>query len=580
MYRKTLIIIALITFFVTFGNGMSFRRVVEIEDDAVTRAIGFDTDQDGRQNLVFSSRNTIFYNLFWEHIGFDRHFLEDSASGELLCDIGFLDADSLVDMICNRRGTPFPMQVFESPTVNSHPTNIVWQDSGFMMINCASITDLDQDGIKEFLFSYSGGWVHVYENTGDNQYSLVWVDTLNKAADFIEGDFDQDGRIDFVTGYAGGGPGGRVSVWECVGDNNYQHVFHDTLVGGENNYDVFAANDMDGNGKPEFLFTSVYFFSGTAHLFCYETIGDNNYEYFLIDSVTGLPLNAGEGLSSCGDIDADGIEEIVWSSLNQWHIYKATGIQQYQRIFSSTWTQHDATNISIYDLNENGYPEIIESWYQNAIPLLNGIIIWEIEGVRLHQPNGGETLQVGSQYPITWEKFDPPGADSFSLFVSFNNGIDYNPITTVPQPNDTMYLWAVPDSVSDSCKIMIWAYGPPRSGEQEPRGTAWDFSDSVFTIAPQGVAELRRKVPSEFSLKISQNPVLNKNLKIQYTVPRQSNVRLVIYNILGQVEEVLIDEKSDAGMYEFDVDDLQNGIYFVQLQTPNFKETKKVILLR
>jgi len=581
MYRKTLIIITFITCFVTFANGISFRKVVEIPDYAMNRAIGFDTDQDGRQNLVFGSVNVLFYNLFWEHIGFDRYFLEDSAPGELLCDIGFLDADSLVDMICNRRGALVPMQVFESPSVNSHPTNIVWQDSGISNMNLASITDLDQDGIKEFLFSYVdlGPYVDVYENSGDNQYSLIWEDTLNYAGNFVDGDFDLDGRIEFVTGYPGGG-GGRVSVWECIGDNDYQHVFHDTLVDGDNNYDVFAANDMDGNGKPEILFTSVYFFSGTAHLFCYETIGDNNYEYFLIDSVTGLPGNADFGLSSCGDIDADGIEEIVWSSLNQWHIYKATGIQQYQRIYSSTWTQHDETDMSIYDLNENGYPEVIESWFWNGIPSLYGIVIWEIEGVRLHQPNGGETLQVGSQYPITWEKFDPPGADSFSLFVSFNNGIDYNPITTIPQPDDTMYLWTVPDSVSDSCKIMIWAYGPPRSGEQEPRGTAWDFSDSVFTIAPQGVKEDYRYQITDYSLRVFQNPTAGRNLNIQYVIPKKSNIRLVVYNILGQVEKVLVNKEFDAGVYEIDVGDLQNGIYFVQLQTPNFKETKKVILLK
>jgi len=579
MYRKTLIVIAFITCFATFGDGISFRKVVEIADYAMNRAVGFDTDQDGRQNLVFGSYNVLFYNLFWEHIGFDRYFLEDSAPGELLCDIGFLDADSLVDMICNRRGAPNPMQVFESPTINSHPTNIVWQDSGFSMINFASITDLDQDGIKEFLFSYSWAHVCIYENTGDNQYSLVWIDTLNNAAEFVDGDFDLDGQIEFITGFPYDG-GGWVHVWECTGDDSYQLVFRDTITIGDNNYDIFKASDMDGNGKPEILFTSIYFFSGTAHLFCYETIGDNNYEYFLIDSVTGLPGNAVTSLSSCGDIDADGVEEIVWSSLNQWHIYKAIGIQQYQRIYSSTWTLHDQTDISIYDLNENGYPEVIESWFQGGIPEQYGVIIWEIEGVRLHQPNGGETLQVGSQYPITWEKFDPPGADSFSLFVSFNNGIDYNPIITIPQPNDTMYLWTVPDSVSDSCKIMIWAYGPPRSGEQEPRGTAWDFSDSVFVIVPQGVEEHDGKVLSEFSLKILQNPVLNKNLTIHYVIPRKINIRLIVYNILGQVERILVSQESNAGIYEININDLQSGIYFVQLQTKDFRETKKVILLR
>jgi len=582
---KLSMIVFLVLSIISLSDSLNFRKVIEIPHGALYRTVGFDTDQDGQQNLVFAGYASAQYMHFWEHNDFDRYVLDGTAGWLPLCDIGFLDTDSLVDMVANHNGMwPYPIWVYESPTQNSHPTVVVWQDTLFSNFTGGNITDLDQDGLKEILFRYihpvtSTRPICVYENTGDNQYSLVWQDTLNKAAYFVDGDFDQDGRIEFITGFPDNG-GGWVHVWECIGDNNYQLVFQDTITEGTNNYDIFAANDMDGNEKSEFLFTSIFLFSGTAHLFCYETIGDNNYEYFLIDSIIGLPPNVNKGISDCGDIDADGIEEIVWSTRNQWHIYKASGIQQYQKMYSSTWTLHDRTLMHVYDLNENGYPEVIESWYKNAIPPQEGTVIWEIEGVRLHQPNGGETLQTGSQYPITWEKFDPPGADSFSLFISFNDGVDYQPIITIPQPNDTMYMWTVPDSVSDSCKIMIWAYGPPRSGEQEPRGTAWDFSDSVFIIAPQGVEEHDERAPSEFSLRILQNPVLHRDLKIQYAIPKKSNVRLAVYNILGQVEKVLVDKKSDAGVYEIDVNGLQNGIYFVQLQTSNFKETKKVILLK
>lgn len=289
----------------------------------------------------------------------------------------------------------------------------------------------------------------------------------------------------------------------------------------------------------------------------------------------------GYQLSTCGDIDADGIEEIVWSTFNQWHIYKAFGIHQYQKIYSSSWTQHDLTVMNVYDLNENGYPEIIESWGQNGIPSTQGTVIWEIEGVRLHQPNGGETLQVGSQYSITWEKFDPPGADSFQLFVSFNNGVDYQPITTIPQPNDTIYLWTIPDSLSDSCKIMIWAYGPPRSGEQEPRGVAWDFSDSIFSISEVGVAENDRNTSRNFSLEIHQNPMVSKNVEIQYTIPKPSNTKLVLYNALGQVEEVLVDSKINAGFYEINLNkNFSCGVYFIRLKLPDISITKKIVMLR
>jgi len=582
MHRKTLIVVILVICLITSGSAVSFRRAADIPNGAMERAFGFDTDHDGKQNLVFGSAYIPVCMQCWEHLGFDRYIREDTALWSGLYDVGYLDADSLVDMVGNINGMwPYPMFVYESPTQNSNPTNIVWQDTGFANIYGGYITDLDQDGLNEILFRYYDTKWHtcVYENTGDNQYSLVWEDTINPSTYFVDGDFDQDGRTEFVTGRPDN-IGGMVRVWECVGDNDYQLVFLDTLPK-NNNHDVFSANDMDDNGKPEFLFTSVHYFLCKTWLYLYETIGDNNYDFILIDSITGIPGAMMHQVSICGDIDADGTEEIVWSAFNQWHIYKAIDVQQYQRVYSSPWTTHDITAMSVYDLNENGYPEVIESWEENTMPYTHGTVIWEIEGVRLHQPNGGETLLVGSQYPITWEKFDPPGADSFSLFVSFNNGVDYNPIITIPQPDDTTYLWTVPDSLSDSCKIMIWAYGPPRSGEQEPRGTAWDFSDSVFAIAPQGIKEGFTYHITDFSIRVLQNPVLNGNVKIQYALPKTTHVKLAVYNTIGQVEEILVDDIVSAGVYEAKINkNLPQGVYFIKLNTDDKTIVKKVVFLK
>ena len=531
------VIAVFVSFFLVMNvvDALNFRTVGLIPSGANERAFGFDTDHDGKQNLVFCS--PVGGIQFWEHIGFDCYVLEDTAQWSWLCDVGYLDADSLVDMIGNRNAVwPCPLYVYESPNYNSNPTNIVWQDSGFGNIGVSYITDLDQDGMHEILFGYTSNQpphtphTCVYENTSDNEYSLVWEDTTYAIWNFINGDFDRDGRIEFITGNPTS-LGGEVRAFECVEDNDYELIFLDTLPR-SNNIDVFSANDMDGNGKPEFLFTSVHYFYRIAWLYLYETIGNNNYDFFLVDSVIGIPGSMFFQYSCCGDIDADGVEEIVWSTFNQWHVYKATGVHQYQKIYSSAWTTHDVTVMSVYDLNENGYPEIIESWEENTIPYSHGTFIWEIEGVRLHQPNGGETLNPNQQYPITWEKFDPPGADSFSLFFSSDSGKTYDTIVTGLGANDTMYLWTVPNILSDSCKIMIWAYGPPRFGEQQPRGTAWDFSDSVFTISNEGIKTDTRYLITDFSLKILPNPFKNATT-INFRIPNtkhQTKPKLQIPN--------------------------------------------------
>ena len=560
-------------------SNIRFRQVATIPDLAWERVLVFDTDHDGRPNLIFDTNpSNPGIITIWEYCDYDRYRFEDSVLSPIqyapaIYDVGYLDADSLVDMVGSHNGWPYPLYVFESPDYHSNPTNVVWQDSGFMNIYDGYITDLDQDGLKEILFEYCGGTQHtcVYENTGDNQYTLVWEDTVYGSANFINGDFDLDGRIEFITG----GPFsyGNVLVRECVGDNSYQVIFIDTILHG-NNYDIFMGNDLDGNGKPEFFFTSVNYADHIVWLYCYEAISNNNFDYFFIDSIAGLPYGMFSQNSVCGDVDADGIEEIVWSTFNQWHIYKVNEEHQYERIYSSAWTQHSVTGMNCYDINGNGYPEVIEMTNP-------GTIIWEIEGVRLHYPQAGEVLQGGEEYLITWQKFEPPGADSFSLFISYDGGVSYDTIITGLGAEDTGYLWLVPDTVSDSCKIMVWAYGPPRPGEIVPRGVAWDFSDSLFTIVPQGVATDNNHQRIGVGLTVLQNPVGSKSLRIWYFVPKTLWVRIVIYNALGQLVAVVVNQRVAGGIYEIEVrKSLPSGVYFINSTIGSNRLTKKIIILQ
>ncbi|MEO0095595.1 MAG: T9SS type A sorting domain-containing protein, partial [candidate division WOR-3 bacterium] len=169
---------------------------------------------------------------------------------------------------------------------------------------------------------------------------------------------------------------------------------------------------------------------------------------------------------------------------------------------------------------------------------------------------------------------------SFALFFSSDNGNTYDTIALGIPGNDTTYQWLVPDIISDSCKIMIWAYGPPRPGEQEPRGTAWDFSDSVFAIGPVGIQTDAGYQIHDASLKILQNPVIDGRLKIQYAVPEPSKVKLMIYNVLGQVEQTLFDGYKPAGIYKIETGRLTSGVYFVKLFVDEKLITKKCIILK
>ncbi len=578
--RKISLFIVILCYFLC---AISFRKVISFNSNAIERGYGFDTDHDGKENLIISGmiNDDSLLVRFWEHAGYDRYVLEDTGLFSQIFGIGYLDNDSLVDMVGLRNGYgQLPTYVYESPGYNNNPTQIVWGDSGLPRQSISVyIADLDGDTLHEMLMSFFRDRIHtaIYETRGNNQYVLVWQDTIPNSHYFIWGDFDQDGKSDFFTGYPESY--GMVVGWECVANDMYQMIFYDTLAE-NNNYDIFAGNDLDDNDKPELFFTCVNYPLRKLYLYAYETIGDNQFAYFPIDS-TPFPFNTYIQLSTCGDIDSDGHDEIVWSNFNQWYIYKATGIHQYQRIYSSPWSNHGYTTVNVHDINKNGYPEIIESWDENGIPYTCGTVLWEIEGVRLHYPNGGELLHPGDSCLVRWEKCDPPGADSFGLFFSTDSGRTYDTVALGLSGSDTSCLWTVPDTISDSCLIMIWAYGPPRPGEQDPRGTAWDFSDSVFCLRPMSIQDKKSTDFSRFRCEIFPNPFMD-NCIIEYAMPRAENVHLALYDVSGRLVKLLVNELMEAGVYHYTIkqNDLSQGIYFLRLTTNTNSAVRKLIRLK
>ncbi len=77
------------------------------------------------------------------------------------------------------------------------------------------------------------------------------------------------------------------------------------------------------------------------------------------------------------------------------------------------------------------------------------------------------------------------------------------------------------------------------------------------------------------------NP-FNPSTVINYSIPEKSFVQLNIYNLLGQKVQSLINEVKEAGIYKvvFNASKLSSGIYFYELNTPNQKIIKKMILAK
>ena len=88
--------------------------------------------------------------------------------------------------------------------------------------------------------------------------------------------------------------------------------------------------------------------------------------------------------------------------------------------------------------------------------------------------------------------------------------------------------------------------------------------------------------PSGFALDQNYPNPFNPTTNISYSLGRTSEVKLEIFNVLGQKVQTLVDERKNPGTYRitFDARNLSSGMYFYKLSTSGFTQTKKMVLIK
>lgn len=106
----------------------------------------------------------------------------------------------------------------------------------------------------------------------------------------------------------------------------------------------------------------------------------------------------------------------------------------------------------------------------------------------------------------------------------------------------------------------------------------------VSLVTSVGTKEVIELTPADFKLSQNYPNPFNPSTSIDYHVAEKSFVSLKVYDLLGNEVATLINEEKPAGSYnvQFSINNLQlsSGTYFYRLQTGDFVETKKMILLK
>jgi hypothetical protein len=105
----------------------------------------------------------------------------------------------------------------------------------------------------------------------------------------------------------------------------------------------------------------------------------------------------------------------------------------------------------------------------------------------------------------------------------------------------------------------------------------------LFTRDPRVVsAEDEEFIPLELSLEQNYPNPFNPSTSIQYTISNMQFVSLIVYDILGNEVAILVNSEKPSGVYEveWNASNVPSGVYFYQIRTGSFVQTKKMLLLK
>ncbi|MDP6936720.1 MAG: T9SS type A sorting domain-containing protein, partial [Candidatus Marinimicrobia bacterium] len=89
-------------------------------------------------------------------------------------------------------------------------------------------------------------------------------------------------------------------------------------------------------------------------------------------------------------------------------------------------------------------------------------------------------------------------------------------------------------------------------------------------------------IPDDFSLSQAYPNPFNPVTQIQYAIPGDIHVELIVYDILGRQIAELVNSKKEAGFYKTEWNGNQNasGIYIVKMTAGKYTDYQKLMLLK
>ena len=198
-------------------------------------------------------------------------------------------------------------------------------------------------------------------------------------------------------------------------------------------------------------------------------------------------------------------------------------------------------------------------------------------GTILHTINGGNPVPVeltsftatanGKEVTLGWTTATEMNNQGFEVQRKFgsNDFVTVGSVKghgTTTSPNNYTYV----DKLTDAGKYFYRL-------KQIDFGGKYEYSQTVeINWSPFTTYKLEQNYPNPF----------NPTTTIGFGISEKGNVRLSVHNILGEEIRNLLNEEKEPGYHsvEFDASELPSSVYFYRIQSGNFIDTKKMLLLK
>ncbi len=114
-----------------------------------------------------------------------------------------------------------------------------------------------------------------------------------------------------------------------------------------------------------------------------------------------------------------------------------------------------------------------------------------------------------------------------------------------------------------------------------------DYANKIIQLIYNGNSKISQQTavnttPTTYSLGQNYPNPFNPTTDIEYSIPKNANVTLKVYDMLGKEVATLVNKQQDAGTYiaTWNASKFSSGVYFYRLTAGSFVQTKRMSLTK